>query len=52
METKSLGDVIKSMDFDRFHIIYVLDENMKLIDVVTEKEVLDYAIKYNTQISF
>ncbi|HHX17622.1 MAG TPA: peptidase M50 [Clostridium sp.] len=52
IETKSLGDVIKSMDFDRFHIIYILNENMNLVRVVTEQEILDYAVKYNVSISF
>ena len=37
LETKSLGDVIKSMDFDRFHIIYILNESMNLVRVVTEQ---------------
>ncbi|TYQ16085.1 UNVERIFIED_CONTAM: stage IV sporulation protein FB [Acetivibrio alkalicellulosi] len=52
IKTMSLGELIKSMDFDRFHIIYVLNQNMKIIGVLTEQEVLDNIIKYNTQISF
>jgi stage IV sporulation protein FB len=52
LETKSLGDVIKSMDFDRFHIIYILNESMNLVRVVTEQEILDYAVKYNANVSF
>lgn len=52
LNTKSLGDIIKNMDFDRFHIIYVLSEDMKVVKAVTEQEVLDYAIKYTTKICF
>lgn len=52
LNTKSLGDIIKSMDFDRFHIVYVLSEDMDVIKAVTEQEILDYVIKYNTRICF
>ncbi|MDQ2085729.1 site-2 protease family protein [Herbivorax sp. ANBcel31] len=52
LNTKKLGDIIKSMDFDRFHILYVLNEDMDLVRVFTEQEVLDYIIKYNAEISF
>lgn len=52
LETKSLGDVIKNMDFDRIHIIYIFNEDMNLIRMVTEKEILDYAVKYNAKITF
>ena len=40
------------MDFDRFHIIYILNESMNLVRVVTEQEILDYAVKYNANVSF
>lgn len=52
IKSMRLGDIIKSMDFDRFHIIYVLDEDMKLIKIFTEQEVIDYMIKYNAEMSF
>ena len=43
-----LSDVIKAMDYiDRFHIINVLDDNMRVIKVMTEQELLD-AIMQNT----
>lgn len=36
-----LGDTLTSMDFDRFHIIYVLDDNLRLLRVFTESEIMD-----------
>jgi len=40
------------MDFDRFHIIYVVNENMRVVRVFTEQEIIDYIMKYNADISF
>ncbi|MDF2986527.1 MAG: peptidase [Eubacterium sp.] len=40
-----LSEVIKAMDYiDRFHIINVLDENFRVIKVMTEQEILDAII--------
>lgn len=36
-----LGDTLTSMDFDRFHIIYVLDDDLRLMRVFTESEIMD-----------
>jgi stage IV sporulation protein FB len=36
-----LGDTLTCMDFDRFHIIYVLDDNLRLVSVFTESEIMD-----------
>lgn len=36
-----LLDTIKSMDYDRFHIIYVLDDSMRLMKAFTENEIMD-----------
>jgi stage IV sporulation protein FB len=47
-----LGEVIKYLDYDRFHIIYVLDENLGLTGVYTEQEILDGMIKYNSEFTF
>jgi stage IV sporulation protein FB len=46
-----LGDIIKSLDYDRFHFIYVLDENLHLLRVFTEQELVDGMIKFNTEIT-
>ncbi|MCL5071573.1 MAG: M50 family metallopeptidase [Actinobacteria bacterium] len=52
IKSMRLGEVIKNMDFDRFHIIYVLDDNLKVMGVYTEQEIIDAMLKYNTDITF
>lgn len=52
IKTMRLGDIVKDMDFDRFHIIYVVDEDMKLVKVFTEQEILDSMSKCSGEISF
>lgn len=52
IKSMCLGDIIKDMDFDRFHIIYVLDEQMKLEKVFTEQEIVDNLEKFDAKISF
>ncbi|HOQ00187.1 MAG TPA: hypothetical protein PK604_05020 [Acetivibrio clariflavus] len=52
IKSMRLGDVVKNMDFDRIHIIYVLDENMRLVKVFTEQEIIDGMEKFNGEISF
>jgi stage IV sporulation protein FB len=46
-----LGDIIKSLDYDRFHFVYVLDENLHLLRVFTEQELIDGMVKFNTEIT-
>lgn len=52
IKSMRLGDILKNMDFDRFHIIYVLDEDMRLAKVFTEQEILDNMSKFDPDISF
>lgn len=47
-----LGEVIKHLDYDKFHIIYVLDENLKLICAFTEQEILEGMLQYNSDLTF
>lgn len=35
-----VDEILKSMDFDRFHIIYVLDDDMRLVKAFTENEII------------
>lgn len=45
LKSVKLSEVIKAMDYvDRFHIINVLDDDFKVIKVMTEQEVLDAII--------
>lgn len=47
-----LLEVLKNLDFDRFHIIYVLDEKFKVIKVLTEQEVIDGMTDKDSELSF
>lgn len=47
-----VGDIIKHMDFDRFHIIYVLDDDLKVLKVFTEHEIIEALIKNDTDLTF
>jgi stage IV sporulation protein FB len=52
MKSLHLGEVIKNMDFDRFHMIYVLDEDMRLMRLFTEQEIIEAMLKYNSDMTF
>ena len=51
-ENTLLNDTIKYMDFDKFHIFYVIDENMKIIKLFTEQEIIEGLIKNNPDVTF
>lgn len=52
VKSMHLGDALKSMDFDRFHFIHILDDDLKLIKVITEQELIDAMLKYNADMTF
>ncbi len=52
IKTVRLSEVLKSMDFDRFHIIHVLDDDLKLVRMYTEQEIIDGIMKYSADITF
>jgi len=47
-----LGEILKHMDFDRFHMLYVLDDNLKIIGIVTEQQIMDGIMNYDSSITF
>lgn len=48
MKDVKLSDVVKAMDYaNMFHIVRVLDENLKIVKVVSEQEILDALITNN-----
>lgn len=47
-----LGDTLKNMDFDRFHFIYVLDDDLHLARIFTETEIIDAIAENGDNISF
>ena len=52
LKTVRISDTLKSMDFDRFHIVYVLDDNLGLMKSFTEQQIMDLALKYDASITF
>jgi hypothetical protein len=40
------------MDYDSFHFVHVLDENLKTLAVLNENEILDSIVKYSSGMSF
>lgn len=47
-----MGEVLKFMDFDRFHIIYVLDNDLKVMKLYTEQEIMNVMLSHNSDITF
>jgi stage IV sporulation protein FB len=39
-----LEDMLQCMDFDRFHLVHVLDDDLRLLRVFTEAEILDAVV--------
>ena len=52
LKSTRLSDTLKSMDFDRFHIIYVLDDELNIIGMFTEKEIIDALTGSNDDMTF
>jgi stage IV sporulation protein FB len=52
IQSTFLHTVVQSMDFDRFHIIHVLNDKMKLVRTFSEQELMDAMSAYNTDLTF
>ena len=52
LKSIKLSEIIRNMDFDRFHLIYVLDEEMKFIKLFTEQDIIDSMVKHDSNITF
>lgn len=51
LQTVTLGAVLKSMDFDQYHFVYVLDQNLRLINMINESQLIEAMMKYNMEIT-
>lgn len=40
MEDCTLGDIMQKLDYDRFHIIYILDKDLEIIGQITEQQMI------------
>jgi len=52
IESTLLSETLKSMDFDRFHIVYVLDSDLKLMKAFTENEILNAIVEGGEGMTF
>ncbi len=52
IKTMHMSEILKNLDFDRFHIVYVLDESLNVIKVLTEQQIIDGMLKYNSELTF
>lgn len=43
----SLGEALLLLDYDRYHIIHIADENLKILCEVTEQQVIDAILKHH-----
>lgn len=51
-ENTLLAETLKCMDFDRFHLVYVLSGELKLMKVFTENEILNALIEGGESMTF
>ena len=47
-----LAAVIKALDYDRFHFIYLLDDDLKLLRIITENEIIQFMLKHPGDMTF
>jgi stage IV sporulation protein FB len=40
MNECTLGDVLQKLDYDRFHIIYIMNEDMEIVGQITEQQII------------
>ena len=52
MKDTLLREALRCMDFDRFHIVYVLDDELHMIGTYTENEIIDALTAHNDEITF
>ncbi len=43
----SLGEVMLLLDYDKYHIIHIADENLNILKEVTEQQVIDAILMHN-----
>jgi stage IV sporulation protein FB len=46
LKSTHLGSILKDMDYDSFHFVYVLDDDLKTLGIFNENEIMESIIKY------
>lgn len=52
MRSTPVSEILKDMDYDRFHFVFVLDDNLKLMGIVNESELMDSLAGGNPGVTF
>jgi stage IV sporulation protein FB len=52
LKSTRVDEILKNMDFDRFHIIYVLDDELRLVKAFTENEIISVFSDENDYLTF
>jgi stage IV sporulation protein FB len=52
LKSVHLGEVLKTLDYDRFHLIHILDEELQLVCTITEQEVINALLRYPAEMTF
>ena len=52
VKSTQLSETLNCMDFDRFHFVHVLDDDLRLLRVFTENEIMDAIVKGGDNMTF
>lgn len=52
MKSTPVNEILKNLDFDSFHFIFVLDDNLKLIGIFNENEIMEGIAEHSSDITF
>lgn len=44
LKSMRLSAVVKALDYDRFHFIYLLDDDLRLLRIITENEIIQFML--------
>jgi stage IV sporulation protein FB len=47
-----LGEILKDMDFDRFHIVHVLNDSYRIVGTFTEQEIIEELLNGSPDMTF
>ena len=52
LKSTLLSETLKNMDFDSFHLVYLLDDKLRLLQVFTENEIMDAIVGGGESVTF
>ena len=48
----SIGEAIRNMDYDKFHLVYVIDDEFGHMATFTEQEIMDAVLGHDSDMTF